>query len=508
MLVVRAGGVRLYRGSLRTLAPAEEFAAEETGYARLRRALERDPPRLVHVLVDLIEEDFRRETAPHVMGRGRRAVLATRSARLFPGAPYVSTRREGRAPEGRRDDRVLFSAIVRPERLRPWLEALHGHEVAGVHSLPLASARLLPLLGAEAGRVLLVTASGGGDLRQTFFEDGRLALSRLAPLPPGDTGDRARRIVDEVERLVRHLDRSGRSAEGLRVRLVGDAGLLAAVREAEGPRELSEGLVDTLTLERRIGGRPGRRPARRSEARAGAGEGSDPGGGCDRMFARLALRRRLPNHYAPAETLAPRRTRQAGRALAAAGLAALVAGVVWSGAAWRRTDDLAAAAAAAARQAQGYEARYRAERRPPSQVAPDDLRLAVETAQRLGADRVGALPVLRAVSEALADAPDLAPESLEWFEPSERDGWPDLPDGRAPRERFRVVLLRGRVDPFDGHHRAAADEVFRFVDGLEADPRWRDVDVTDLPRGPGEGGRRYGPEAGFALRMVLDVRDD
>ena len=508
MLVVRAGGVRLYRGSLRTLAPAGEFAAEEMGYAGLRRALERDPPRLVHVLVDLIEEDFRHETAPHVIGRGRRAVLATRSARLFPGAPYVSTRREGRAPEGRRDDRVLFSAVVRPERLRPWLEALHGYEVAGVHSLPLVSARLLPLLGAEAGRVLLVTASGGGDLRQTFFEDGRLTLSRLAPLPPGDTGDRARRIVDEVERLVQHLDRSGRSAEELRVRLVGDAGLLAAVREAEGPRELSEGLVDTLALERRIGRRPGRRPLRRSEARAGAGECADPDSGCDRMFARLALRRRLPNHYAPAETLAPRRIRQAGRALAAAGLAVLVVGIVWSGAAWRRADDLASASAAAARQAQGYEARFRSERRPRSRVAPDDLRLAVETAQRLDAGRVGALPVLRAVSEALAGAPDLVPESLEWLEPSERDGWPDLPDERAPRERFRVVLLRGRVEPFDGHHRGAADEVFRFADGLEADPRWRDVDVTDLPREPGEGGRRYGPEAGFALRMVLDVRDD
>ena len=510
VLIVRAGGVRLYRGSRRALAPAEGFAADETGYAGLRRALERGPPRVVRLLVDLVEEDFRRETAPHVIGRGRRAVLATRSARLFPGAPYVSARREGRAPEGRRDDRVLVSAVVRPERLRPWLEALHGYEVAGVHSLPLVSARLPPLLGAEAGPVLLVTASGGGDLRQTFFEDGRLTLSRLAPLPAGNPGDRARRIVAEVERLLQHLDRSGHSLEGLRVRLVADAGLLAAVREAEGPRELSEGLVDALDLERRLGGRAGRRSRVRAgaEAGTGTGEGPDPEDGCDRTFALLALRRRLPDHYAPAETLVPRRTRQAGRALQAAGLAALLAGLAWSGAAWRRADDLAAAEAAAARQAEGYEARYRAERRAPSEVAPDDLRLAVETAQRLDAGRVGALPVLRAVSEALAGAPDLRLESLEWFEPSERDGWPDAPEEPASRERFRVVLLRGRVEPFDGHYRAAADEVFRFADGLGADPRWREVEVTDLPREPVGGGRRHGPEPGFALRMVLDVRGD
>ena len=493
-LIVRAGGVRLYRGSRRALSPAAEFAADEAGYAGLRRLLERGPPQAVRLLVDLVEEDFRRETAPHVLGRGRRAVLATRSARLFPGAPYVSARREGRLREGRRDDRVLFSAVVRPERLRPWLEALDGYEVAGVHSLPLASARLLPFLGAEAGRVLLVTASGGGDLRQTFFEDGRLALSRLAPLPPGDPGDRARRIVAEVERLLQHLDRSGRSSEGLRVRLVADPGLLAAVREAESPRELSEGLVDALDLERRLG------------VRAGAEAEDDPDAGCDRMFARLALGRRLPDHYAPAKTLAPRRTRQAGRALEAAGLVVLLAGMAWGGAAWRRSDDLAAAGAAAARQAEGYVARYRAERRAPSKVAAGDLRRAVETAQGLDAGRVGALPVLRAVSEALAGYPDLMLESLEWSEVSERDGWAGGPEEGASRERFRVVFLRGRVEPFDGHYRAAADEVFRFADGLEADPRWSEIDVTDLPRDPGGGGRRYGPGPGFALRMVLDVR--
>ena len=508
MLIVRASGVRLYRGSPRALAPAVDFAADEAGRAGLRRRLERGPPRLVRLLVDLVEEDFRRETTPHVIGPGRRGVLATRSARLFPGVPHVSARREGREPGGRRDDRVLFSAIVRPERIRPWLEALDGHEVAGVHSLPLVSARLLPLLGVDAGRVLLVTASGGGDLRQTLFEDGRLALSRLAPLPPGGSGDRARRIVAEVERLRRHLDRSGRSAEELRVRLVGDAGLLAAVREAESPRELSEGLVETAALERRLGGRAGRRSRVGTEAGTGAGEGAAPEDGCDRTFALLALRQRLPNHYAPAQTLAPRRTRQAGRALEAAGLAVLLAGLAWSGTAWLRSDDLAAAEAAVARQAESYEARYRTERRAPSKVAPDDLRLAVETAQRLDASRVGALPVLRAVSEALAGVPDLRLESLEWFEPSERDGWPNAPEDPASWERFRVVLLRGRVEPFEGHYRAAADEVFRFADGLEANPRWSEVDVTDLPREPGGGGYRHRPEAGFALRMVLDVRDD
>ena len=321
VLVVRAGGARLFRGSRRTIRAVADLTADEAGYAELRGNVEGAAPRPIHVLVDLVEEDFRRETAPHVHGPARRSVLATRSARLFPGTPYVSARREGRMPEGRRDDRVLFSAIVRPERVEPWLDVLHGREVAGVHSLPIVSAGLLPLLGAGTGRVLLVTESGDRELRQTYFEDGRLTLSRLAPLPPGEPADRARRIVAEVERLVHHLGRSGRSTEGLGFRIVGGEPLLAAIRDSKIPRELAEGLVDTATVERRL--------RRRSRARTDEPHGGS-NGGCDRSFACLALTRRPPNHYAPAAVLAAHRTKQAGRALKAAGLAMFLGGAAWS----------------------------------------------------------------------------------------------------------------------------------------------------------------------------------
>ena len=98
-------------------------------------------------------------------------------------------------------------------------------------------------------------------------------------------------------------------------------------------------------------------------------------------------------------------------------------------------------------------------------------------------------------------------ESLEWFEISDRDGWPDPRDPDTPRERFRVVHLRGRIEPFNGHYRAAADEVFRFADGLEAVPRLSEVEVTDLPLNPGGGGGyQHRQKAGFEMRMVLDVR--
>ena len=502
MLVVRAEGARLLVRTRRAVRTVADFTADEQGYAGLRRSLERAAPLPIHLLVDLVEEDFRRETTPHVYGPARWSILRTRSARLFPDTPYVSARREGRTPEGRRDDRVLFSAIVRPDRIEPWLHALHGHEVAGVHSLPMVSAGLLPLLGAGSGPVLLVTESGDRDLRQTCFEDGCLTLSRLATLPPGEAAERARHTVLEVERLVHHLSRSGRTTEGLGFRLMGGAALIAALRELKLPGELAEGLVDTAAVERRLPGRSRPRPG-------GRGHESDEGskGGSDRVFARLTLDRPFPNHYATAPVLAVHRTKRAGRALGTAGAAMLLAGAAVGGAAWHRGSEIAVAAEGLEREAAGIEGRYQAERLPGSEVGPDDLRAVVESAERLHADRIGALPIFRTMSKALAGSLDLEIESLEWFEVSDRDGWwPSAAAEDAPRARFRVVRLRGRLKPLTGRFPASADEVFRLVERLEAIPGLSGVDVTELPEDRRGGRRDPRPDAGFELRMVVDAR--
>ena len=496
VLVVRAGGARLFRGTRPTSAAALDFAADETGYARFRQFLARSSPPPIHLLVDVVEEDFQREAVPHVFGRARREVTATRRARLFHGTPFVSARREGRLAEGRRDDRILFSAIVRPERIEPWLDALRGQRVAGVHSLPIASARLLPLLRAEAGRVLLVTESGERDLRQTCFEDGCLSSSRLAALPPVNSSERVHSILAEVDRFVHHLDRTAGAAQELEIRLVADERLLTAIRKVASPGKLAEGLVDAVAVERLL--------ERRGQARSDELSGG-PSLACDRLFVRLVLSAPPPNHYGPAAVLAVHRSTQAACALKVAGVSILVAGAAWGGVVWQRSAGIAATTESQIREAHAREERYRAERPPEAEVALHDLRLAVETAQRLDANRVRALPILQSVSEALSDSPVLELDSLEWFEISEREGWTDLTDDGTPRERYRNVHLRGRVEPFDGHYRAATEEVFRFADRLEALPRMSRVEVLDVPQDPGGNGNRQGRIAGFEMRMVVDA---
>ena len=499
VLIVRSDGARLFRSARRTRARVVEFAADETGRDALREYLERSGPPPLHVLVDIVEEDFRRETVPHVLGLARRTVTKAKRARLCPGTPYASAKREGRLREGRRDDRVLFSAIVRPERLAPWLDTLRGLRIAGVHSLPIVTAGLLPFLGARAGRVLLVTESGGHDLRQTCFEDGRLAMSRLAPLSPIEPSDRAQAIIAEIDRFVHHLARSGHPASGLGIRFVSDSRRLAEIRRADGSGDLADGLVDAAVLARRLG--------LRVPTHSGATV-DEPGGACDRMLARLALCGWLPNHYAPAADLAAHRSIRTAHALRVAGASILLAGTAWGAAAWHRSGEVTDTSASLVREARALEARYRAERPGNATAALRDLRLAVDTAQRLEADRVRALPILRSVSDALSESPVLELDSLEWFEASGRDGWPDTQSKAGGNDRLRIVHVRGRVEPFDGHHRAATQEVFRFADGLASQPRFGDVEVLDVPEPPGWGDHRQEGAVGFEIRMTVNAGID
>ena len=496
MLIVRAGGVRMYRCHRGTIGGSLEFGADREGTAALGRALREGAGSPIRVLVDLVEEDFHWETVPHVSARSRRSMLAARGARRFGADPYIYARCEGRSQEGRRDDRVRYAAVVAPERLAPWLEVVHDHEarLAGVHSLPIVSTGLLRLLPGVSGRVLLVTVSGENALRQTYFEDGVLVTSRLASLAPGSSRERARSIAAEVERFRLHIERSGRSVDELNVRVVADPRLASALRDAGAEGDSPDAVVDAQTLEARIGGRPRVSPPGR--------ESEHEKEGADRLLARLVLCRPPRNHYAPTPALGVHRTHQAVRALYGLGLAAFVAGSAAGGCSWHRAVERAAALDDLARAAARYEAKNRGtEEEEPATVASKDLALAIEIATRLEGARTGPLAVLAPISRALEGFPDMRIDLLEWSERREARPEGDRAGSLEPAARFRAATLRGWFEPFGGHYQAAADEVQRFAEVLAGLPGLTEVEVIETPGDWSGGGRAGGGGARFAVAV-------
>ena len=181
------------------------FGADEDGLTEFALYLTHAPHDPVYLLVDVVEEEFREESIPHVMGNDRRSLIRTRLNRLFRDPTYSYAVVQGRDTDGRRDDQVLFTALIRPDLLSPWIGQIAKHKIplAGIYSLPIVSEALIKRMPVESDHALLVTLQSTGGLRQTFFNKGRVKLSRLAIMPPGETPGHASYVLGEIEKIRR-----------------------------------------------------------------------------------------------------------------------------------------------------------------------------------------------------------------------------------------------------------------------------------------------------------------
>lgn len=192
----------------RRIAARREFAVSGKGVEEFQRHLETLRKAPTHLITDLAEEDFRLDTVPHVGAGDREAIFARRLAQIYRNTPYRHALAQGRESEGRRDDRVLYTAVTNPEVLRPWLEAIERLAVplAGIHSSALFSSALLKELDLEFPHTLLVTFTPGEALRQTYFRSGEFKFSRLTPLDLEEGQTLGAMMAEDTTRTWQYLD--------------------------------------------------------------------------------------------------------------------------------------------------------------------------------------------------------------------------------------------------------------------------------------------------------------
>jgi hypothetical protein len=190
------------------LAERREFLTTQEGLAQFEAFIAALPKIPTHLLTDIAEEDFRPDTVPHVGAGDREAVMARKLGQIFRNTPYRHGILQGRETEGRRDDRVLYVAITNPEVLRPWLDVLDRGEVslAGIHSAALLGARLIEALDLRSRHLLLAMRTPGGMLRQTYFRDGELRVTRLIPIDPEEGQGLGDFLAQETNRTWQYLD--------------------------------------------------------------------------------------------------------------------------------------------------------------------------------------------------------------------------------------------------------------------------------------------------------------
>jgi len=161
-----------------------------------------------HLFTDLAEEDFRLDTVPHVGPGDREAITSRKLTQMFRNTPYRHALLQGREPEGRRDDRVIYTAITNPELLRPWIDILERLQVPleGIHSAAVFSSVLLEELDLLFPNTLLVTFTPGDAMRQSYFRDREIKFSRLSPIDLEEGQTLGTMIAEETTRTWQYLD--------------------------------------------------------------------------------------------------------------------------------------------------------------------------------------------------------------------------------------------------------------------------------------------------------------
>ena len=156
-----------------------------------------------YLLVDVIEEDFRLETVPHLTGSARKNLRERKFEQFYRNTPFRQATLLHRQEDGRRDDEMLFSALTNPQRISPWLDTVLANHIplVGIYSLPNISSPLLKDIPSD--HVLLLSWEKDAGLRQTYFNNKRLHFSRLIPVNANSTFSES--VATETPRTQQYL---------------------------------------------------------------------------------------------------------------------------------------------------------------------------------------------------------------------------------------------------------------------------------------------------------------
>jgi len=165
-----------------------------------------------YILVDLIEEDFRQETVPHLTGSSHQALVQRKFDQYYRSTPFRLSRLQQRQTEGRRDDELLFSALTNPGRITAWLDLLllHKTPIAGIYSIPHATTPLIRDI--DSDHLLLLSWEKDAGLRQSYFLNKRLRFSRLTPVKSNSSFPDA--IATESARTQQYLQSLSLTPQG------------------------------------------------------------------------------------------------------------------------------------------------------------------------------------------------------------------------------------------------------------------------------------------------------
>ncbi|MES2934255.1 MAG: hypothetical protein V4805_12305 [Pseudomonadota bacterium] len=496
------------------LLRVDSFENDTAGWQRFADYLAEAQMAPSYFLVDLIEEDFQRDTVPHVRGKTRRLLIDRRLAQLYRDTPFRHAALQGRDHEGRKDDRYLFSALTNAELPKPWLEALLKHAVplVGIYSLASLSQVLFEKLKLNTMPTLLVSHQSSG-LRQSYFHEGYLRFSRLTPLADHAADLLAESFKSETAKTRQFL-------ASMRLLGRGDQVQIVVLASADNLAVLQVGLDDTPDVTHTL--------IEIEEAQQLLGLGQfDCTTDCSPLYLALLAGSRIRTHYPLRDQKHFYQLLQTRIALyALSGVVAVVA-AIWATIDVLNTFELRRQAAQLELEAVATEYRFQTivKNMPATLVTPHNMKAVVDLERMIATNVPSPTVQFATISNALDSLPQIKITRLQWeavetaslLTPAD-ENVPLPPPGETPPsaalvgvpdKTSQIVLLEGEIEPFKQDYREAIESVNKLVESLNKNKQLH-AEITKPPLDTrpsvklenSAGEERKELKAQFALKLV------
>jgi len=174
------------------------FNSSQQGLEKFKTYLLETNNAPVRILLDLIEEDFKQKSIPHVNAIDRKSIISRLLKRQHEpqhdrqhnsNKSYIHYKVIGREKTKRKYDILRYSILNNSQTLEPWgsIMANSNTSICGIWSLPLLSESLFNKLKPNVDNILLVSQQNPNSLRQSFIIKAKLQSSRTSILNLTDT---------------------------------------------------------------------------------------------------------------------------------------------------------------------------------------------------------------------------------------------------------------------------------------------------------------------------------
>jgi len=435
------------------LSAATCFADNAEGLEQFTAFLRthRDPTLL---LTDLVEEDFRHETVPHLRGNDRTALIQRKLEQYYRNTPFSQAMTLQRRKDGRRDDDMLFSALTNPALITPWLNVMLAHNIplVGIYSIPNISA---PLVKDISSYCLLLSWEKNAGLRQTYFDANLLNFSRLTPR--NESSSFVATAGTEATRTQQYL-------KNLSLLPPGQPLNVTIICHTNDRHKLEANLIDDSNMHyayldiQELGQRIGSKTIYLD---------SD----ATPLFLHLLAVQPPRSHYAAAEYTHSHQLLLIRRSLFGLSAAFMTASLLWTAANIRETialDDESQTLKAKSSQL-SQQTRQTIQNFPITLASATDMKTAVILSRNLEKISPPPLVILEGLAHTLDDFPTIRIDKLSWQTSSGASGAASAatPQGSATTiSPAQVILLSGELEEFTGDYRAALDRLERFRQAL------------------------------------------